>query len=310
MNVIRTRLNIGRLLVTLLFTLLLVPAYTQVDAESQARDIINKASDQAGKSVWDGIATMVVHESQSRNTDTGKLQIALIHTLDTKGRGYRMEISSTKGKQIYGWDGQQFWAVVDGKPGDEDQLKEAKRLISDAFYRFSLPFVLDDPQAEMEYAGKDSVNGVETDSVKITYQGGPVDSYWNTGKTRHQPEHAAARHEQKAGEHAGHMGARHGDTGVDQAKHDEGSGDHHAGNQVYFYHFNKDYHIVKIYFSHHGDDSYETFLFDNFTTINGITREQSRVLIREDGNPLYATKFTQVEFRNDADVSLYKSPNH
>lgn len=309
MNVSKTRLNIGGLFVILLF--ILVPAYTQADAESQARDIIDKATAKSGKSAWDGMATLLVHESQARNTDTGKLQMELIHTMDTKGRGYRMEISSSKGKQIYGWDGKQFWAVVDGKPGDAAQVKEAKRLISDAFYRFSLPFVLNDRNAQMEYAGKDSVNGVETDSVKITYKGGPVDSYWNTGESRHQPDHADVKHDTKAAVHADHMGEKHADTGGEvHAKNDEAAGDHHSGNQVYFYHFDKDHHIVKIYFSHHGDDSYETFLFDNFTTIDGITREQSRTLIREDGNTLYDTKFTRVEFRNDADVSVYKSPHH
>lgn len=299
----------GRKFITALIAgLLLIPVVTQADAASDGRDLISKASEKAGKVAWDGMATLVVHESQSRNTDSGKAQIELVHTMDIKGHGYRLEVSSAKGKQTYGWDGKQFWAVVDGKPGNEDQVKEAKRQISDAFYRFSLPFVLADKGSEISYEGKDSVNGAPTDVVKISYKGGPVDSYWKTEAT----EEHADKHDAKAEEHANHTADK------DEAKHEEHADhdkmaeghDHHAhvDNQVYFYHFDKDLHVVKIYFSHHGDDSYETFLFSDFATIDGITREQTRKLIKEDGNDLYDTKFTKIEFSKDTDENLYQSP--
>ena len=295
----------GRKLVTgLIAALLLIPVVTQADATSDGRELISKVSEKAGKAAWDGMATLVVHESQSRNTDSGKAQIELVHTMDIKGHGYRLEVSSAKGKQTYGWDGKQFWAVVDGKPGNEDQVKEAKRQISDAFYRFSLPFVLADKGSEISYEGKDTVNGAPTDVVKISYKGGPVDSYWKT--------EAAEEHEAKSEEHADHADTKDEAKSEEHADHDkmaEGH-DHHAhvDNQVYFYHFDKDLHVVKIYFSHHGDDSYETFLFSDFTTVDGITREQTRKLIKEDGNDLYDTKFTKVEFSNDTDENLYQSP--
>lgn len=285
-------------LLSLLGVFFFIPTLTQAEVDSEAGAIIEKAIANAGGTAWSELSTMVVHESQARNTDSGLLQMELVHYIDTKARGYRMEISSTQGKQIYGWDGRQFWARVDGKHGNEQQVKEARRLISDAYYRFTLPFVLADAGPKIEYVGKDMVNGTATETIKITYEGGPVDLYWKAeGDQSHQghQEHAAARNEVKADEHAGHG---------------EEAGGHHSGKQVYFYHFDKDYRIVKIYFSHHGDDSYETFLFDEFTTIDGITREQSRKLIRADGNTHYDTKFTRIEFSKDAEADQYKAPHH
>ena len=195
MSVIKSGINLLRpVLINLLGLLLLVPALAHADAAGEARDIISKAIINAGGTAWRGVSTMIVHESQARNTDSGILAMEIVHTFDTKARGYRMEISSTQGKQIYGWDGRQFWAELDGKAGEEAQIKEARRLISDAFYRFSLPFVLDDSEAQMEYVGKDSVNGVETDLVKITYKGGPVDRYWKAGDRQIFPLKRRMRH--------------------------------------------------------------------------------------------------------------------
>jgi hypothetical protein len=315
MTTVMSGLFRGRLIVNgLLAALLLVPGFSQADASSQAQDLITMAAQKAGKSAWDGMSTLVVHESQARNTDTGLLQMELDHTMDIKGHGYRMEISSSKGKQIYGWDGKEFWAVVDGKPGDADQVKEAKRLISDAFYRFSLPFILGDSGPAISYEGKDAVDGVPTEVVKITYNGGPVDSYWSKAEDGDHAEHAghsAGKHEEAKAEHQEEAKAEHQNENAEKHQHNaEAAGDHHGhgSSQVYFYHFDKDYHIVKIYFSHHGDDSYETFLLGDFTAVNGISREQSRKLIREDGNTLYDTRFTAIEFMKDGDESLYHSP--
>jgi len=103
MTTVMSGLFRGRLIGNgLLATLLLVPGFSQADASSQAQDLIMMAAQKAGKSAWDGMSTLVVHESQARNTDTGLLQMELDHTMDIKGHGYRMEISSSKGKQIYG----------------------------------------------------------------------------------------------------------------------------------------------------------------------------------------------------------------
>jgi hypothetical protein len=315
MTGVRSGLFRGSFIVNaLLAALLLAPAISQADASSQAQDLIRMAAEKSGKSAWDGMSTVIVHESQSRNTDTGLLQIELEHTMDIKGRGYRMELSSSKGKQIYGWDGKQFWAIVDGKPGDADQVKEAKRLISDAFYRFSLPFILGDSGPAISYEGKDAVDGVATEVVKFTYNGGPVDSYWSKAEDSEHSEHAghtAGKHEAANTGHQDEVKAGHQHENAE--KHEQqaeaSSGHHgHGGSQVYFYHFDKDYRIVKIYFSHHGDDSYETFLFGDFTAVDGITREQSRKLIRENGNTLYDTRFTRIEFSKEGDESLYHSP--
>lgn len=292
------------ILVNLIGVLLLVPAFAQSDTATQAQQIINKAIAAAGGDAWNGFSTLVAHESQARNTENGVLQMEIVHTMDTKGRGYRMDITTSQGKQIYGWDGHRFWADIDGKAGDENQVKEAKRLISDAFYRFSLPFVLNDEGPKIEYAGKDSVNGKATNVVKITYSGGPVDSYWKTAEAEPHGDHGTEKHAAKADEHAGQSASN------EESKEDHGGGGHHDGNQVYFFHFDEEDRIVKIYFSHHGDDSYETFLFDDFITIDAITREQSRKLIRADGKTHYDTRFTRVEFSSDSNTDLYKSPHH
>ena len=300
-----------RTVLPILAAFLISPVFAQdkgFDKDDPAREIIARAIVAAGGGDWDSLNTLVAHESQTRNTDKGVVQLELDHTMDTKGHGYRMEITGDGSHRIYGWDGKQFWANVDGKPGDEAQVKEARRLISDAFYRFSMPFILGNRNSTREYVGEDMVNGKPTKVVKITYQGNPVDGYWKTAEMRAE-EHGHNQHdnkqaEAKADEHAGHSG----DAGKEAAKH-EGHGDHHDGAQVYFYHFDEDDRIAKIYFSHHGDDSYETFLFSDYTTVNGITREQSRKLLEADGKTLYDTRFSRVEFRTDSNTELY-SPSH
>lgn len=299
--------GIRTVLASLLGLLLLAPVFAQTDnnEDMQAREIIARAIVSAGGGSWGSLTTLIAHESQARNTDEGgKLQLEIDHTMDTKGRGYRMEISSTEGKRIYGWDGKQFWASIDGKPGDEAQVKEAKRLISDAFFRFSMPFILGNRNAKKEYTGEDTVNGKPTKVVKFTYQGGPVDSYWKAADSHeHHGDHGGDKPAAKTDEHAKHDAA-----GTE--KQAEGHNGHHDGNQVYFFHFDEDDRIVKIYFSHHGDDTYETFLFDDFTTVDGITREQSRKLIHSDGKTLYDTRFSRVEFKTDSNTDLYSSPHH
>lgn len=290
-------------LASLVGLVLLAPAFAQTDNEDmQAREIIARAIVGAGGGTWGSLVTLVAHESQTRNTESGGVQqLEIDHTMDTAGRGYRMEISSTEGTRIYGWDGKQFWASIDGKAGDDAQVKEAKRLISDAFYRFSMPFILGNRNALKEYVGTDTVNGRPTKVVKFTYQGGPVDGYWKTSEHAQHGHDSGDKQAAKTDEHAGH-----GAGATQQAGH----GDHHDGPQIYFFHFDEDDRIVKIYFSHHGDDSYETFLFDDFATVNGITREQSRKLIHDDGKTLYDTRFTRVEFRTDSNTDLYISPHH
>lgn len=274
------------------------------DRDDPAREVIARAIVAAGGAAWENLTTLIAHESQTRNTDKGVVQLELDHTMDLKGKGYRMEITGDGSHRIYGWDGKQFWANIDGKAGDEDQVKEARRLISDAFYRFSMPFILGNHNSSREYVGEDMVDGKPTKVVKITYQGNPVDSYWKTDAMRAE-EHGHNQHDDKQ---AAAKPDEHAEHSAEAGKH-EAHGDHHDGAQVYFFHFDEDDRIAKIYFSHHGDDSYETFLFTDYTTVNGITREQSRKLLETDGKTLYDTRFSRVEFRTDSNTELY-SPSH
>jgi len=207
----------------------------------------------------------------------------LVHYVGIDGNGYKVELDSEQGKQVFGWHGHHFWATQDGKPGDEALLTEARRVISDAYYRFSLPFVLAKPDLNPQYHGRDNVNGIETEVVKIAYRDGPTAGYWVEADTHAQGGH-------------GHSAQS------------AGGGHHHAADEIYFFHFDKDYRIVKIYFSHHGDDTFETFLFDDFRMVEGVLREHSRKLIRPDGNTHYETTFSGFEFQQDVSSDFYSTP--
>jgi len=243
-----------------------------------------------GKVNWAGKGTLVVHESQTRYEEAGTVEVKIVHYMDINAKGYRVELDRGQGKQVYGWDGDQFWAMADGKPGDEALVSEARRVITDAFYRFSLPFILDEPGVEVEYQGKESVSGVETQVVRFTYEVAPASRNWTTSEDRHEQE------------------AGHGGDGDEQAGHGAEEGDHHAGRQVYNYYFDTDYRIVKIYFSHHGDDTYETLLLGDYKNIDGIVKEHTRKLLRPDGNSHYDVVFTSIVFRLDIGADFYKRP--
>lgn len=50
------------------------------------------------------------------------------------------------------WDGAAYWATLNGRPGDEGLLEEARRLAYN-IERFSLPFNLKEPKGELRYEG-------------------------------------------------------------------------------------------------------------------------------------------------------------
>jgi hypothetical protein len=262
--------------------------------EEQAHALINNAMQSyGGKNAWAGKGTLVVNESQTRHEESGTVVHKIVHYMDTTGKGYRLELDNGKEKRVYGWDGSRFWATLNGKHGDEALQREAKRVIGDAFYRFSLPFILDDPDAEYEHTGRDTVNGAQTEVVKITYSKSPADRFF----TEHgHPQQEHGNEHGGGGEH--NAATQHG-----------GGGDHHGGHQVYNYHIDKDYRIVKVYFSHHGDDEYETLLFKDHKSIDGIIREQSRTLLNHEGQTHYEAEFSNIAFRKDIDPTLYKVPH-
>jgi hypothetical protein len=266
---------------------LLFTAQLQADAASQAHDVINKAIEVAGGiGAWQRQGTLIAHETQTRYGGGEPSRVSLVHYLNTKGDGYRLEITRSDGKFVYGWDGRAFWALVNGKPGDADQVREARRTIADAYYRFSLPFILDDSKVDMEYTGTESFNGSEVDVVKITYNQGAANRYFptqeadqgNTSSMNHDSSSAPAAHSSPA--------------------------DH----EVYFYSINKSGIINKVYFSHHGDGSYETLLLDDYDSVGGILKEHYRKVLLPDGKTLYESDIADVSFSEEIGSEKFSKP--
>lgn len=234
------------------------------ERDSEGLQIIQEAIESAGGARnWEQAGTLVVHEIQSRYMPKGSSEVRLVHYLDTNRKRYRVEIEGEEGKKVFAWDGESFWATLNAPKGDAGLLGEAQRAIANGCYRFGLPFNLLDPEAQIEYVGADTVDGMETEVVKVSYEQGPTSRYWQSETGGDQPDAAS-----------------HGGTAPqEEANHDDGHGPsgHHSGRETYYYHFDTTNHeIKKIYFSHHGDDSFETLYLREYPKINGINREHSQ----------------------------------
>jgi len=262
-------------------------------SHDQAESIINTAISQAGGAeTWHDNGTLNIREFQKRYEEGGVVIVNLMHNMNTDGSGYRIELARQGGNLVYGWDGTDFWAMVDGKPGDDDEVREARRVISDAYFRFSLPFVLERDIHDLEYTGTDSLYGRNTKVLKMTYDQGPADRYFSG----HADEH---------GEHSSEND--HNAGSEDQAEGEHGGG-HGHGSEEYFFHFAENGDLVKVYFSHHGDGTYETLLYKNIKKVGGINREHIRTLFRPDGNIHYESFFSKIEFSNSVDSRIYEKP--
>jgi hypothetical protein len=252
-------------------------------AEEQVTNIVNKAvSYGGGTNTWNNNGTLIVHEFQKRYEEKGVVIVDLTHTMKTDGSGYRIELSRQGKKSIYGWDGSEFWAQVDGKPGSEEDVSEARRVISDSYFRFTLPFVLENEIDKLAYEGEDTLNGNKTEVLKITYDKGPADRYFSS----HDEHSSGSEHKAEAG----------------------GSEGHHHGGEVYFYHFSESGQLKKVYFSHHGDGTYETLLYKNIKPVNGISRDHKRTLLKPDGNIHYESFFSKVGFSRSVDAGTFNRP--
>jgi hypothetical protein len=283
------------------FSILFVTVFS-VQAQDKASDIINRAVNFAGgNSPWQENGNLVVHESQTRYEDEGTVQVDLIHTMSTNNKGYRIEISRAGVNTVYGWDGTKFWATVDGKPGDHDLVNEARRVISDAYFRFSLPFILDDPEQKAEFTGKDSVNGLVTEVVKIKYEKSPADRYFSPVKSEHVHDSNDVKVEHKGAK------ADHSDAKAEHGAASSGHGHGHGGEE-YNFHFSNENQLTKVYFSHHGDGTYETILLENFKVIDGINREHKRTLLRPNGQTHYISNFTSIAFVKEVDARIFLKP--
>jgi hypothetical protein len=289
--------------------LLFTVCSAQAQSGDKASDIINRAVKSAGgNSNWQQNSNLVVHESQTRYEDEGTVQVNLIHTMSTKSMDYHIELSRTGINAVYGWDGTEFWATVDGKPGDDDLVNEARRVISDAYFRFSLPFILDDPEQKAEFTGNDSVNGLATEVVKITYEKSPADRYFSPAAAEHGHGSGDAKVEHNDAK-AVHSDAKanHDVAKVEHGGESAGYGHGHGG-EVYNFHFNKENQLTKVYFSHHGDGTYETILLEDFKVVDGINREHKRTLLRPDGQTHYISNFTSIDFIKEIDDRLFSKP--
>ena len=259
------------------------PLYSQ-RYESQGLELIQRAIEKAGGiTAWKKASYMVVQEHQTRYTPEGSEEVELVHSLSTTGKRYRLEMKSNQGEKVFGWDGSTFWATLNGEKGDGELQREAQRNISNNYYRFRLPFNLQDQGSQMEYGGEEKVKGRDTVVVKVSYEEGPTVQYW-------QPE------EEQSGHHAEPSG-----SAAEQH--------HHTGQEIYYYYFDKhNYEIVKVYFSHHGDESFETFYFSDYKTINGIRKEHHRELIGPDGEKLFTSRFSRIEFTDEIPDAIFRIP--
>ena len=249
--------------------------------DKQAAMIINNAVDAAGgEKAWHEKATLVVHETQMREANGMPEPVSLVHYMDTAGKGYRLEMVRSDGDYTFGWDGHGFWALKDGRPGDHELEREARRVIADAYYRFSLPFVLKKDIEDLEYAGTDQLDGEVTQVLKISYSQGPADRYFST-------------HNEDSGHNTGES---------------HGGGSGHHGNEIYNFHFDEQNRLVKVYFSHHGDGHYETLLLSGIDRVEGILREDTRRMIRHDGSILYDAEFTHIGFESEKQENFYRQP--
>jgi len=276
--------------------IIFLATFTDVIAQSNdpVSSVINKAINYAGGAdTWYGNGTLKVQEFQKRYEEGGVVIVDLTHTMNTDGGGYRIDLSRQGRKFVYGWDGMGFWATADGKPGSEDDVSEARRVLSNSYFRFGLPFLLERDLDGLEYTGTDSYYGMKTEVLKITYDQEPADRYFSGNSDSAEDQHSSENDHNSGSEH--------------QAEAEHGGGNHHGGEE-YFFHFADNGELKKVYFSHHGDGTYETLIYNNIRMVSGINRDHTRVLYRPDGNIHYESFFSKIEFTNKLDAGGYVKP--
>ncbi len=283
------------------FILLSPVSIVSAQDTGQTSSVLNNAIGYAGGvDTWHDKGALFVHEFQKRYEEGGVIIVDVTHTMNTDGSGYRMELTSQGIEFVYGWDGSGFWALVDGKPGTDDDVSEARRQISNAYFRFSLPFILERELGELTYEGTDSLYGASTEVLKITYDTGLAGRYF-AEETGGHDEHSGSDASQHASEAEHDSGSEH------QAEGGHGGGHHHGGEE-YLFHFAQNGELKKVYFSHHGDGTYETLLYKNNKMVSGIVRDHIRVLLNPEGNIHYESFFSQIRFIGDVGPETFKKP--
>ncbi len=79
-------------------------------------------------------------------------------------------VPSVEGEMIQGYDGKETWVTIEGKLVEDSKiLRMADFLRKTNYYWFTMMFKLLDPGLNYQHAGTRTVDGVEYDMVKITF---------------------------------------------------------------------------------------------------------------------------------------------
>lgn len=82
-----------------------------------------------------------------------------------------------EGQLIQGWDGKAAWVTLDGKPINDEKLKGAARFLRKTnFYWFAMMPKLRDPGIDHSYQTVRTVDGVDYELVKATFDDGVGDA--------------------------------------------------------------------------------------------------------------------------------------
>lgn len=247
------------------------PARAAGETAGEVLDRVVQAN--GGLQAWSAAGNLVIREERTQFAKEGNVQSRLTHFYHVATGKYRIEIQDPAGTKLYGWDGKKFWAVVNGKPGDEKALAEARSAISNDRFRFSLPFELNRKGAEITYEGKEKVKGAETDKIKAVYREGPT-----------------AQHQQESGLHS--------------------KGHGHASSEIYYFSFAQpDLRLVEMRFSHHGDpNEFETMVLEGHKTEGGIRFPFRRELFLHDGSRLWSSTILEIRHGVPLQDTVFNAP--
>lgn len=82
-----------------------------------------------------------------------------------------------KGELVQGWNGKTAWATLDGKPVNEGPLKDTSRFLRKTnFYWFAMMPKLRDPGVDHRYQTLRTVDGIDYELVKATFNEGVGDA--------------------------------------------------------------------------------------------------------------------------------------
>lgn len=82
-----------------------------------------------------------------------------------------------EGKTVMGYDGQQFWEIREGQRVTDPEILKSTRFLTMAWrYWFSMPFVLKDSGARLQYKGESSIDDKPVYLIEVTFDPGTGDN--------------------------------------------------------------------------------------------------------------------------------------